>query len=1150
MENISNILNKEFIGQESLIEGLSNYFINKINNDNKGIILILGEKDTGKKTLVKEIFKLLKEDGKVKSSEIDVIDVASYNFNFGINAFLTDLYKVLNNNSEGIIFKNIKKGKKEVLEILSNIHPNTCLNLLENYKMKNEILVEREEGEKSELDKLICHNKFFIFVSDDENLNIDEFLGKDFSKRIDKVFRSKKLSLNERYLVIRKILATVVEDIEDTYGADVWINLNENMDEDKYNLCKFIYDSFKSDEELDIKRYIDYKLSKPVKNLINIGTINPKNRIMIYRKEEYIYCSDGNGEYKLNEFSDTTLEEAKYKLNSITGVKELKDFIENIENNVKVQKIRKKMGLKVTSPSLNMIFAGNAGTGKTNAARITFEYLNALGLLSKGIFKEVSKSDFVAENINDVAKTTIDVINSAIGGVLFIDEAYSLCEGESDKVGKEIVDALLKGIEDNRENLVVIMAGYEKDMDKFLSINQGLKSRFPNTIHFYDYTPEEMYEIAINIAKSKGYRINPEIKNDLIELFYKNQIGGKNDLGNARFVRNIVENAILDASKKYISGVEKALDILDFENFNFKIKTKFNLEEKLKGIIGLDSVKDLLRNQYKLIIAQEKRKSVGIHTEIDQNLNMVFAGNPGTGKTSIARLVAEMLNSIGLLKTGQLIETDRSSFVTGEKGSTAKRTEEVFKKAIGGVLFIDEAYTLANDELGIEAIETLLKLIEDYGNEVVVILAGYEKELEDFFDVNIGLKSRFPVWTTFEDYKPEELLDMAIKIIENKGFKLSKNGYTALKKSFENIYEESDAQSGNGRMVRNYVENLIRIESIRIAETDVSTNDMNLITAKDIESSNYSTRNKIDINDLSEKIIGREKEKRVFKNIESLIRLKEVRRRKGIESIVSKNLNILISGNEGTGKKLFAEILSEELYYLGITKTKGMVKVKGIELIKDLKEKGIDGILNKSIGKTVYLYDLASLIEEDVKGYYMSEIISFMEKNNGKIVIILSGYEKEIRELLYRNIKLGGSFIEYIKLNDYSTDEIEKIIINKLSHRGFNIESDEKILIEDTIKEIYEDENINVKNGILVKNFIDCLTKIQGYRVGSEKLSIYLNSKIEKIDILECKECFKEKYKKPMEEKKEENMDLEKLLKLKELLDLELITKEEFMKLK
>ena len=141
--------------------------------------------------------------------------------------------------------------------------------------------------------------------------------------------------------------------------------------------------------------------------------------------------------------------------------------------------------------------------------------------MSTGIFIEASKADFVTENLNDTAKKTMEVVNSALGGVLFIDEAYSLCESEDDKVGKEIIEALLKGIEDNKNDLIVILAGYERDMENFLSINQGLKSRFPNTIAFEDYNPVEMYEIAVNIAKSKGYRIDKSAKEGLIDLFTK-----------------------------------------------------------------------------------------------------------------------------------------------------------------------------------------------------------------------------------------------------------------------------------------------------------------------------------------------------------------------------------------------------------------------------------------------------------------------------------------------------------------------------------------------------------------------------------------------------------------------------------------------------
>ena len=444
IKEIKKELNEMLIGQEELINEVCNYFYDKIDKQEKSVIFIKGEKDTGKKVLVKKLFELLHKEGKTKSSKIDTIDLGSYNFKFGYNAFLTDLYRSLNSDSEGIIFKNVKKGSKDILNLINSIYPNSCLNLMDNYIMKNDILVRAENDEKSDFNQIVCHSKFFIFVSDDRDLDIEKLFGKDYLNRVDRVFKSKSLTLKERYEIIKRILSSNIEMIKENYKIDLWINLNESIEDGKYDLSKFIYESFRSDEELDIKKYVNYTVLKPVKNLIVRERLEEGSNLIVYRKEDSIYCSDGSEEYNLSNYSDTTLEEAKYKLNSIIGVKELKDFIENVENNVKVQKIRKKLGLKVTSPSLNMIFAGNAGTGKTNAARVTFEYFNALGLLSNGVFREVSKSDFVSENVNDASKVTMDIIDSAMGGVLFIDEAYSLCESEDDKWGKEIVDALLK----------------------------------------------------------------------------------------------------------------------------------------------------------------------------------------------------------------------------------------------------------------------------------------------------------------------------------------------------------------------------------------------------------------------------------------------------------------------------------------------------------------------------------------------------------------------------------------------------------------------------------------------------------------------------------------------------------------------------------
>ena len=1102
--NIEKTLRNELIGQDNFVLELCNYFEKKIENDNKGNIFLLGGKDTGKKSAIELLVNELNKEGLFKNNIIDEIDLNTYNFNLGYNAFITDLYNVLNSDSELVIFKDFNKASDEILKMLSNLYPKTCLMLNGSYVIRNEFLVEAEKEELGSIDNFICHEKFFVFTSNEDGIQLNKLFNDEFINRAF-VLYTEELSTEDREKVVAREFNKAIDSL-----GEFKIDFIFNQDENKYkNLISFLNSNYKSDSSLRLREYIAYEIYKPLKKFILSEEIKEGHSIILYLENEEIYCETEKGTFKLSKYQTATLEEVKYKLKSIIGMKQLKDFMNSIENNYKVQKIREKLGLKTSKMSLNMIFAGNAGTGKTNAARVTFEYLNALGLLKKGIFKEVSKADFVTENIEEAAGRTIEIIESAIGGVLFIDEAYSLCENEDDKMGKEIVNALLKGIEDNREDLIVILAGYEKDMDRFLEFNSGLKSRFPNTIVFEDYNPNEMYEIAVNIAKSKGYRISADVKDELIELFVRNQTLEKNDLGNARFVRNVVDNAILDASKEYMSNSSKKIDLLERNNFNFKANSKFNLEEKLNEIIGLEEVKNFLRNQYKIVIAQEKRRAAGIDIKIDQNLNMVFAGNPGTGKTSIARIVAEMLNSMGALKVGQLIETDRSSFVSEVPGQTSKKTIAKFKEAIGGVLFIDEAYTLAADEIGIEAIETLLKLIEDYRGEVIVILAGYEKDMEDFFAVNIGLKSRFPLWTTFEDYNPEELLSMAIKIIKSKGFEVSELAYKELKKSFKDIYENLDSQSGNGRMVRNYVENLIRNQSIRIAENDISVYEMNLITEKDIEKINVSEYDTdFDIEENIKSIVGNENIKEFLRQQYKIIKIEEKRAKKGLNTYIDMMQNIVFTGSDGTGKRLSLDIFANMLSSMGILDNSSVLEIGVSKIISSYKNgKSLSEIVKNVRGRVIFLKRADLIIEEENDKEIISNLVNFIEESGKRNIIVISGEKEKLTKLMKRNVELNYKFPLWLNFKDFSSDNLMEMALNKIADKELELSEGAKEVLDEVIKEIYT--NVRVSNGFVIKTYVDILAKTQSVRVYEENCFDRNEiNKLTKKDIIESKKEF------------------------------------------
>ncbi len=548
---------------------------------------------------------------------------------------------------------------------------------------------------------------------------------------------------------------------------------------------------------------------------------------------------------------EEALKDALAELNSLTGLESVKTEIDDL---IKLARYYASKGTAIKSKwSSHILFLGNPGTGKTTVARILSRIFAALAIVEKGHLIEVDREKLVGSYVGETAQKTKTALDSAIGGTLFIDEAYTLVKGANQNdFGKEAIETLLKRMEDDRGKFIVIAAGYTNEMNAFIESNPGIKSRFTKSFEFEDYTPDELMTITKNILTQNEIEIEEDALYQL-EKYY-NEIYRTRDekFGNARIVRNIIESAstkmMLRLSENKDNADKTKLISADFsellkpQSVKKKYKVKGDPErlkelvDELQSLVGLSNVKKGVEKLISGLKVAKLRRERGLNV-IEKPLHSVFLGNPGTGKTTIARLLSQIYKELGLIEKGHLVEVDRSDLVAGYQGQTAIKTDEVIKKAMGGTLFIDEAYTLSRggNDFGQEAIDALLKRMEDYSGQFVVIVAGYTNEMKKFIESNPGLKSRFPNYFTFEDYTPRELLSITFDMAEKNGYHLDEGAIQLLFELYTELYEKRDKNFGNGRLARNIFYQAVSNQDERLSKSAEQTDeDLMTLTYEDV----------------------------------------------------------------------------------------------------------------------------------------------------------------------------------------------------------------------------------------------------------------------------------------------------------------------------
>ena len=526
----------------------------------RNVILLTGGAGTGRHFALEETARCMAARGLLQSDRIATLDLALYPNSGAEKLFLQDLYAALHAPGEILAFEHYESCYPGFLKTLSDLAVKGSAPLSSRYLVNKEgILVDAgtalAPGAVSRIDP--C-GKYLIFYSHKGREALADKFGAALVSALGDVCETASYTREDLAALAAQQLNALAQKIRTRLG----LTLSAGADVRDYVAaqCTAQKGTAGLAECCDrIFRALSEYCLQTDETLTGTVTLTAGPEGVLFR------LNDGADQplFDLLPAAYTgALDAIRAEINELVGLAPVKEYVFGLADNLQVQQRRAAAGLKTASLSMHMIFTGNPGTGKTTIARLVAKYLKAIGALKGGQLVEVTRADLVGRYTGHTAPLTNSVIESALGGVLFIDEAYSLYRGEQDSFGLEAIDTLVKGMEDHRDELVVILAGYTREMEIFLTANSGLASRFPNRIEFPDYTAEELLQITHVQAKNKGYRLAESCTEPLLSYYARWQAADARTAGNGRLARNTLEKAIFHQSRRLVAEPAAALDLI------------------------------------------------------------------------------------------------------------------------------------------------------------------------------------------------------------------------------------------------------------------------------------------------------------------------------------------------------------------------------------------------------------------------------------------------------------------------------------------------------------------------------------------------------------------------------------------------------------
>ena len=564
-EGLADEVKKTVLGQDAFVEGVARamrrpFVLGTEPPAARNVVLLCGGPGTGRHFALTETARCMAARGLLQSDRIASLDLALYPNSGAEKLFLQDLYAALYAPGEIVVFEHYESCYPGFLKTISDLAVKGSAPLNSRYLVNKEgILVDAgtalAPGAVSRIDP---RGKYLIFFSNKGREAMADHFGAAFVSALGDVCTTTPFAREDLAALAAQQLNALAWKVQTrlgltlSAGADVRDHVAARCtpEQGAAGLAACCDKIFRALSEYCLQT--DKKLT---------GTVT------LTARPDGIDFQLGNAAparlFDLLPAAYTgAVDEIKRELDELVGLAPVKEYVFGLADNIQVQQRRAAAGFKTASLSMHMIFTGNPGTGKTTIARLVARYLKAIGALKGGQLIEVGRGDLVGRYTGHTAPLTNSVIESALGGVLFIDEAYSLYRGEQDSFGLEAIDTLVKGMEDHRDELVVILAGYTKEMETFLTANSGLASRFPNKIEFPDYTADELLDITTVLAKGKGYRLAESCTFPLLGYYKRRQALDSRTAGNGRLARNTLEKAIFNQSRRLVAEPAAELDLI------------------------------------------------------------------------------------------------------------------------------------------------------------------------------------------------------------------------------------------------------------------------------------------------------------------------------------------------------------------------------------------------------------------------------------------------------------------------------------------------------------------------------------------------------------------------------------------------------------